>query len=253
MEPADVLKVLAQALAPYLADLLKSSEASADWVDVAAALPTSKRVLWRACRRGELPARRVKRRWLARRADLDAWIESHETGVRPASPIERPEPMRPPLIRKPPPEPKLTPAQQHEKEMDAFRAKYGFRRLTDSERAARGMPPYDVDREYAEHLAAEARRAEEQAARERADNDPVIAKQRAEATRAADAARARRPYKGPRVTCERCGRQVAQRRDGRPVAHACPHQFGYHCYDEEGNSEGTVPHCPWCKQDRGPS
>jgi hypothetical protein len=253
MEPADILKVLAQALAPYVADSLGRSEDSSDWVDVAAALPTLKRVLWRACRRGELPGRRVKRRWLARRADLDAWIEAHETGMKAPSPVERPEPRLPPPQRKPPPEPKLTPAQEHEKEMDAFRARFGLRRLTDSERAARRMPPYDVDREYAEHLAAEARRAEERAARERDDNDPVIAKQRAEATRAADAAPTRRPYKGPRATCERCRRQVAQRRDGRPVAHGCPHQFGYHCYDEEGNSEGAVPHCPWCRQERGPS
>jgi hypothetical protein len=249
MEPADVLKVLAQALAPYLADLLGRNEASADWVDVAAALPTSKRVLWRACRRGELPARRVKRRCLARRADLDAWIESHETGMAPP-PAERPAPRPAPPERKPLPETKLTPAQQHEKEMDALRAKLGLRRLTDSERAARGMPPYDVDREYEEFLADRARRAEEQAERERADHDPVVAKQRAEATRAADAARARQPHKGPRVTCERCGRQVAQRRDGRPVAHACPHQFGYGCHDEQGNSIGTVPRCPWCRQDR---
>ena len=61
------------------------------------------------------------------------------------------------------------------------------------------MPPYDVDREYAEHLDAEARRAEEKAARERADNDPAVAKRRAEATRAADVAQAQKRSKLPRV------------------------------------------------------
>jgi hypothetical protein len=240
MEPADVLNVLARALAPYLVETLRDQEAAAGWVDVAAALPTCKRALWRACRRGELPARRLKRRWLARRSDLDTWIESHPTGTAPGPRFVVREPA-------PPKEKPLSAAQQHEKEMDALRKQLGLRRLTDAERAAKGLPPYDVDREYAEHLAAEARRAEEKAARERADNDPAVAKQRAEATRAADAARAQKPSKLPRVECARCHRQVSRRKDGRPVSHACPHQYGYSCSSDTDDNDGTVPHCPWCR------
>jgi hypothetical protein len=220
MEPADVLSLLARALAPYLVETLRDHEAASGWVDVAAALPTCKRALWRACRRGELPARRLKRRWLARRSDLDTWIEAHPTGTTPPPRFAPPKPI-PPSREKP-----LSPAQQHEKEMDALHKQLGLRRLNDAERAAKGLPPYDVDQAYAEHLAAEARRAEEAAAKERADNDPAVAKQRAEATRVSDAARAQRPSKLPRVECVRCHRQVSQRKDGRPVAHACPHQFG---------------------------
>lgn len=237
-----MLRVIAGALAPYLLETLRDHEAATGWVDVAAALPTCKRTLWRACRRGELPARRLKRRWLARRSDLDAWIESHPTGTAPA----------PRFIARDPASPKektLSPAQHHEKEMDALRQQFGLRRLTDAERAAKGLPPYDVDREYAEHLAAEARRHEEEAARERADHDPVVAKQRAEVTRAADAARAQRPSKLPRVECARCHRLVSRRKDGRPVAHACPHQFGYGCRAEGEDFDGAVPHCPWCRSE----
>ncbi|HKY40157.1 MAG TPA: helix-turn-helix domain-containing protein [Polyangiaceae bacterium] len=242
MEPADALSVLVRALAPYLLETLRDQEAAAGWVDVAVALPTCKRALWRACRRGELPARRLKRRWLARRSDLDTWIESHPTGTAPPPRFVTPKPV-------PSKEAVLSPAQQHEKETEALYKQLGLRRLNDAERAAKGLPPYDVDREYAEHLAAQARRAEEAKAKERADHDPAVAKQRAEATRAADAARAQRPSKLPRVECARCRRQVAQRKDGRPVAHACPHQFGRSCSPDGDDSDGTVPHCPWCRSE----
>ena len=240
MEPVDALSVLARALAPYLLETLRDHEAAAGWVDVAAALPTCKRALWRACRRGELPARRLKRRWLARRSDLDAWIESHPTGTAPPPRVVTPRPT-------PPQGTPLSPARQHEKEMEALYKQLGLRRLNDAERAAKGLPPYDVDQEYAEHLAAEARRAEEKVAKERADHDPAVAKQRAEATRTADAVRAQRPSKLPRVECARCHRTVSQRKDGRPVAHACPHQFGYSCGSDTDDNDGTVPHCPWCR------
>jgi len=131
--------------------------------------------------------------------------------------------------------------------MEALRAKLGLRKLTDAERAAKGMPPYDVDRAYAEHLESEARRKEEAAAKERDERDPLIAKKRAEATRIADAAAARRPSKLPRVVCERCKRIVTKRKDGYPVAHACPHQFGYGCAADGEDLNGMVPECPWCK------
>jgi hypothetical protein len=84
-------------------------------------------------------------------------------------------------------------------ETEALRIKLGLRRLTDAERAAKGMAPYDVDRAYAEFLGAEPRRKEEKQAKERDERDPAIAKGRAEATRVADAAAALRPSKLPRV------------------------------------------------------
>ena len=240
MEPGDVLGVLARALAPHLLETLRDHETGASWVDVATALPTCKRALWRACRRGELPARRLKRRWLARRSDLDAWIESHPTGTAPPHRSFDPKPALPK-------ETPLSPAQQHEKEMEALYKQLGLRRLNDAERSAKGLPPYDVDREYAEHLTAEARRTEEATAKKRADYDPAVAKQRAEATRAADAIRAQRASKLPRVECARCHRHVSRRKDGRPVAHACPHQFGFSCSSDSDDNDGTVPHCPWCR------
>jgi hypothetical protein len=231
--------MLAAALAPHLAELLGLNRSNAvdDWLDVAEELPTCKRALYRACRTGALPGRRIKRRWLVRRADFDAWIETHETGAPPA-----PQPA--PHTRA------LTPAQEHEREMDALRARLGGRRLTDAERAAKGMPSYDVEREYQEFLAKIKEDEEEQAAKERADNDPQIAAQRAAAIRAADAAKARRPSKSPRVRCERCARIVTRRKDGRPLSHACPHGYGSGCYDTNGNSTGAAPRCPWCAKDR---
>lgn len=241
MDPADSLRVLAAALAPHLAELLGLNKSNAvdDWLDVAEELPTCKRALYRACRTGALPGRRIKRRWLVRRADLDAWIETHETGA-----PRVPQPAAPPHARA------LTPAQEHEREMDALRARLGKRRLTDTERAARGMPPYDVEREYQEFLAEEKERQEEEAAKERADNDPRVAAERAAAVRAADAAKASRPSKSPRVRCERCARIVTRRKDGRPISHACPHGHSSGCYDTDGNSIGTVPKCPWCAKER---
>jgi hypothetical protein len=82
-----------------------------------------------------------------------------------------------------------------------YTRKLGMRRLTDAERAAKGMPPYDVNREYEESQAREKERERERAERERADNDPSVAAQRAAATRVADAARALKSFKMPRVRC----------------------------------------------------
>lgn len=231
---------LAEALAPHLVELLGLGRKNDvdDWVDVVHALPTCERALRRACRTGALPARRIKRRWVARRADLDAWIESHETGTPPA-----PKPVAVPAPRP------LTPAQQHEREMDALLKQAGMRRLTDAERAAKGMPPYDTERAYAESLEEEKRREEEGAQRERDDNDPAVVARRAAAIRASDAARSGRPTKLPRVRCERCLREVTRRKDGEPVAHECPHRYGYRCDDADDQPAGT-PHCPWCAKER---
>jgi hypothetical protein len=147
VEPADALRVLAAALAPLLAELLGLANSSSvdDWLDVATELPTCKRALYRACRTGELPGRRIKRRWLVRRRDLDAWIESHEAAVAPQ--VKQVTPARPVSSAREVVARVLTPAELHEREMDALRAQLGHRRLNDAERAARGMPPYDVNRE----------------------------------------------------------------------------------------------------------
>jgi hypothetical protein len=96
--------------------------------------------------------------------------------------------------------------------MNSLLERMGMRRATGAERAARGLPPYDAEREYAEHLARQAEWAEEQAAKARDDNNPAIAAQRAESTRAADAARSGAHFKNPRVVCERYARTVSQRK-----------------------------------------
>lgn len=241
LEPADSLRALAEALAPHLVELLNLSRKNEvdDWIDVVNAVPTCERALKRACRTGALPARRIKRRWLARRADLDAWIESHETGKEPP-----PKPVAPPAPRA------FTPAEEHEREMDAMRKKLGMRRLTDAERAERGMPPYDINREYAEHLEQEKRWEEERAQKKRDDNDPEIAAARAAAVRAVDAARSARPTKLPRIRCERCLREVTRRKDGDPIHHECPHRYGTGCYGAENDGRTGIPDCPWCAKER---
>jgi hypothetical protein len=237
LDTSNALRVLAAALAPHLLELLDLSTRihSDDWVDVAAQLPTCKRALYKACRTGALPARRVKRVWLARRVDLDAWVESHDTGVKPAPAVT--------------PNRVLTPAEEHERETDALLEKMGLRRRTDAERAALGLPPYDVDREYEEHLKAEKEREERRASKERDDANPQIAAARAAAIREVDEARLRRPAKLPRIRCNRCGRVMTRRRDGGPISHPCPRRHGYGCSNASGNSDydGTVK-CPWCAE-----
>ena len=82
MKDVDLLTVLARALAPLLRSELgldQSPSLSGDWVDVAAAVPTLRRLAYRDCREGKLEARKVGRRWLSRRAKLDAWVDSHSS------------------------------------------------------------------------------------------------------------------------------------------------------------------------------
>jgi hypothetical protein len=72
---ADVLRGLALALAPHLVELLGAARVEAELVDVAAVVPLSRRVVYSACRRGDVAgAARVGRRWLATRAAVDAWL-----------------------------------------------------------------------------------------------------------------------------------------------------------------------------------
>jgi hypothetical protein len=76
----ELLRMLARELAPYLREELlpgRSAASGDEWVDVADELPSRKRQLNAACRTGELEARKVARRWLSRRRNLDRWIESH--------------------------------------------------------------------------------------------------------------------------------------------------------------------------------
>jgi hypothetical protein len=105
-------------------------------------------------------------------------------------------------------------------------------------------------------------RREEEAKRRR-DADPEIARATAEATREADA-RATKQHKYPLLECTRCLRNVPQweRRkqkrgvraryaSGEPARHKCPHDFGEHCSNAQGNLDydGTII-CPWCVADR---
>lgn len=241
VDPADSLRVLANALAPYMAEVLGLTNRATedDWLDVAEALPSCKHALYRACRTAALPGRRIKRRWLVRRKDLDAWVESHETGSAPVPPAPKL-----PAVRE------LTPAEQLDKDVTDLMKKMGMRRLTDEELAAKGLPPHDINRAYEESLAREREREEKRLAAERADNDPKIAAQRAAATRAADEARAGRPVKLPRVRCNRCGREASRRKDGLPVAHECPHRYGRRCRAAGDDDESSVPRCPWCAKER---
>jgi excisionase family DNA binding protein len=74
---AQALDALAGLLAPRVARLLANDRFEGKLVDVAEAVPVSRRVLYRACRAGRIAgAVRVGRRWLAARDALDAWLRS---------------------------------------------------------------------------------------------------------------------------------------------------------------------------------
>jgi hypothetical protein len=82
----DALAALAQVLVPYLKPLLATQQPAEPLVDVAKAVPTSRRSLYRACRGGEIDgAVRVARRWLAPRASLDAWLRARGPRLVPAA------------------------------------------------------------------------------------------------------------------------------------------------------------------------
>jgi hypothetical protein len=77
-DPAvEALRGLARALAPYLREVLATDRGDDDVVDVATAVPLPKRLLFAACRRGEIVgAARKARRWYARRADVLVWLRA---------------------------------------------------------------------------------------------------------------------------------------------------------------------------------
>jgi hypothetical protein len=65
---------------------LEESEEEDEWVDQKAS-PLGRRLHCEAARTGQLKAKKLNGRWLAKRSDVDAYIEAH--GTRP--PAERPE------------------------------------------------------------------------------------------------------------------------------------------------------------------
>lgn len=74
----EALRVLARALAPYMRQELQLEDREGEQlVDVASHCPLSRRVLFGACRRGEIAgATKRGRRWLATRAAIDVWLRA---------------------------------------------------------------------------------------------------------------------------------------------------------------------------------
>ena len=70
----DALRVLAAALMPHLRETFAYEAGEAQLVDVAKFLPLPRRTVHNACRRGDLVAVKVGRRWIATRAAIDAWL-----------------------------------------------------------------------------------------------------------------------------------------------------------------------------------
>ena len=139
----------------------------------------------------------------------------------------------------------LNPAEAHEREMDRLYDELGLQRVTNAERTAKGMPPYDRDREYAEFLEQRRLTKEREAQKERDDNDPNIAAERAAATRALDATGATKRYKIPRVPCPRCKRPIRMLKNGEPIGHQCPHAHGYGCHAAKDDPSALNSSRPW--------
>jgi hypothetical protein len=75
---AAALRVLAKILAPFLAEEMHTPAANdlGEWVDQCRS-PLGRRLHCAAARSGKLAARKVGRRWLVRRADLETFIATH--------------------------------------------------------------------------------------------------------------------------------------------------------------------------------
>ncbi len=97
-DPSEALRAMATALAPLLVPLILEAlrgATSAPLVDIAAAVPASRRSLYRAARAGEIAgAVRVARRWCAPRESLDAWLRARGPRL-----VEAPEDERDELER----------------------------------------------------------------------------------------------------------------------------------------------------------
>lgn len=76
---AALVMTLARLFVPFVAAELRgatSAEEGDGWIDQACS-PLGRRLHCALARAGTLPARKMGRRWLVRRADLDAYIEEH--------------------------------------------------------------------------------------------------------------------------------------------------------------------------------
>jgi hypothetical protein len=94
------LRALAAALAPYLREVLAAEADAVILLDVARAVPLSRRVLFAACRRGELQAVKKGRNWLATREAIDTWLRLGAPHlVPPSSEDDELEPLRRSLMR----------------------------------------------------------------------------------------------------------------------------------------------------------
>lgn len=83
-----LLRFLAPLLRAEMARTAEDEQGAGEWLDQARS-PLGRRAHCRACRTGAVKgARLVNRRWLARRADLDAFI--HEHGRGPGAPSREP-------------------------------------------------------------------------------------------------------------------------------------------------------------------
>jgi len=67
----------------------RQARGDGDLVDVASAIPASRRVLFAACRDGAIVgASRVGRRWIAPRSSIDEWLRSRGPRLVPAAPAD---------------------------------------------------------------------------------------------------------------------------------------------------------------------
>lgn len=81
------------ALLRELADELEQTAAPTDWVPHTAWPVKSVRVACELARSGTIPARRAGKLWLARRADLDAWVERQKTAPAPKPSNDQEDPI----------------------------------------------------------------------------------------------------------------------------------------------------------------
>ena len=82
-EIAKLAPVLARVLLPHLRDAIAAETSAADVVDQDTS-GLGRRMHARLCREGALPATKIGRRWLVRRADLDAYLAQASAPVAPA-------------------------------------------------------------------------------------------------------------------------------------------------------------------------
>jgi excisionase family DNA binding protein len=79
----DIGQVLEERIRAIVRDELKAHEPD-EWVDQSS-VPLSRKTYLRLVREGKLPGRKVGRRVLVRRTDLEAFIEAHQTEPRAAN------------------------------------------------------------------------------------------------------------------------------------------------------------------------